>query len=169
MARSRRGEERLLSTDEHGLVSQTRLESLKEVADDALSDLVGRLREMRDKARDIAKRQRREMRGKAKPSGATAAKDDTGSRGKSEALTTAARRAGKELARRRGRTKRADQSDYAKRALEMKRAAAKPKHPDSEPEPNTGMQPLPNENIAPSGAFAAEGDKPVLERSHQSR
>lgn len=169
MARTRRGEERLFSTEEYALVAKTKLHELKELADDVLSDLVAGLRQARDKARDIAKRQRREMRGKARPSGGAAATDDTGSRGKSEALTAAARRAGKEQNRRRNRQKRAAQPALSAKALRMKQSARQQPHPTAAPVGATGMRNNPNTGIAPSGAFDAEGDKPVLERSHQAR
>lgn len=55
------------------------------------------------------------------------------------------------------------------KAREMKEAAG----PESRiPEHQTarkGMKPLPNEDIAPSGALDAEGNTPALSRSHGVR
>jgi hypothetical protein len=51
----------------------------------------------------------------------------------------------------------------------MKSAATEVPHPDPGQTANTGMNPTPNAGIAPSGALNAEGQRPVLERSHKVR
>jgi len=63
----------------------------------------------------------------------------------------------------------AAQEAEAKRAMEMKSAATEVPHPDPGQTANTGMNPTPNAGIAPSGALNAEGQRPVLERSHKVR
>lgn len=170
MSRTRREEERLLSSDEHELVGQARQPAVKALGDAELSDLVNRLRARRDRARDIARRQRREMRGKAAPSGATASSDDTGTRAKSDLLAAALKRANKESARRRGTSAKHDLIANAQRALAMEQAADKgaPEKPASRTA-DEGMQPIPNTGIAPSGALEQEGHRPVLERSRKVR
>jgi hypothetical protein len=59
----------------------------------------------------------------------------------------------------------------AKKALTLKsRAAAKApaKRPASK-KAGKGMRPIPNSDIAPSGALEQEGHRPVLERSRKVR
>ena len=101
MARTRKDEQRLLSPDEFQLAHQTRHPAIKLVGDSDLSSLKRRLREQRDRASDIAKRQRREMRGKSAPTGQKAATDSTGTLRKRDVLAAALKRANKESERRR--------------------------------------------------------------------
>jgi hypothetical protein len=63
----------------------------------------------------------------------------------------------------------AAQVEIAKRAMEMKTAAPAPHHPAPDQTSNPGMNDTPNTKIAPSGAFDAEGQRPVLERSRKVR
>lgn len=63
----------------------------------------------------------------------------------------------------------ATQPDIAARAMELKNAAPAPHHPSPERTAHEGMNDTPNTGIAPSGAFDAEGQRPVLERSRKSR
>jgi hypothetical protein len=59
----------------------------------------------------------------------------------------------------------------AEKALELKRQAADAqpaKRPPSK-KAGKGMRPIPNEEIAPSGALEQEGHRPVLERSRKVR
>jgi hypothetical protein len=102
VSRSRKEEERFLSKDEQEFVVKTHHPEVCDLSDADLADLVTRLRERRDRARDIAQRQRREMRGKAAPAGAKASVDNTGSREKMTILAAALKRVNKERERRRG-------------------------------------------------------------------
>lgn len=61
------------------------------------------------------------------------------------------------------------QQDLAAKALEMKKAAPDPQHPPTGRTADEGMIDAPNTGIAPSGAFDAEGQRPVLERSRKAR
>ncbi|MDP2411076.1 MAG: hypothetical protein Q8M26_12435 [Pseudolabrys sp.] len=63
-----------------------------------------------------------------------------------------------------------DQVDIALRALAMKQKAdaEAPKPPETRTA-NEGMHPIPNKDIAPSGALNQEGHRPVLERSRKVR
>lgn len=63
----------------------------------------------------------------------------------------------------------ATQHDIAAKAMELKNAAPPPHHPSPERTAHEGMSDAPNTGIAPSGAFDAEGQRPVLERSRKSR
>ena len=61
------------------------------------------------------------------------------------------------------------QSDAARRALKMKSEAPDAHHPSGGQTAGEGMTPLPNSDLAPSGALDAEGQRPVLERSRKAR
>lgn len=63
----------------------------------------------------------------------------------------------------------ARQQDLAGKAMELKNAAPAPRHPSPERSAHDGMAARPNTTIAPSGAFDAEGHRPVLERSRKVR
>jgi hypothetical protein len=63
----------------------------------------------------------------------------------------------------------AAQAALANKAMELKKAAPEPHHPSSERTAHDGMADSPNTGIAPSGAFNAEGQRPVLERSRKVR
>ena len=101
MSRSRKEEERFLSKDEQEFVAKSHHPEIQKMSDSDLSDLVARLRERRDRARDIAQQQRREMRGKSAPAGAKRSADNTGTREKAAAIAAAVKRVNKELERRR--------------------------------------------------------------------
>lgn len=122
MAQTRRDEERLLTSDEHGIVAHTHHPALGTISDADLSDLVKRLRDRRDRAQDIARQQRREMRGKAAPAGARAATDNSGTKEKGALLSAALKRANKEGTRRRRRTPKPNSLGNAERALKMAQA-----------------------------------------------
>lgn len=64
----------------------------------------------------------------------------------------------------------ATQKDLSEKAMALKTdAPAPPPRPSSERTANEGMNDTPNNGIAPSGAFNAEGQRPVLERSRKAR
>lgn len=55
MAPAKRNDDRLLSKDEQSLVAQTRHPVIKTLADRELAEVVTRLRERRERARDIGR------------------------------------------------------------------------------------------------------------------
>ncbi|WP_339913908.1 hypothetical protein [uncultured Brevundimonas sp.] len=61
------------------------------------------------------------------------------------------------------------QKDLAEKAMALKARAPEPTHPDSGRTADDGMTATPRAGIAPSGAFGAEGQRPVLERSRKVR
>lgn len=65
--------------------------------------------------------------------------------------------------------KEAAQVEQAKLAAARKAEAPDPAHPSAGQTAHQGMNPTPNAGIAPSGAFDAEGQRPVLERSRKAR
>jgi hypothetical protein len=63
-----------------------------------------------------------------------------------------------------------DQASIAAKALKLKKDGVQPpEHPDGGRQSNEGSQSIPHTDQAPSGAFDAEGQRPVLERSRKVR
>ena len=121
MARNTAYESKYLAQDEFDLVEETRQTSMRLLDDSGLRDLVRRVRERRNRARNIASRQRREMRGKAAPAGAQPATGNEGSRRKVEILSAAVKRANKETSRRDAKGARTALVASAQKALAMNR------------------------------------------------
>jgi len=63
----------------------------------------------------------------------------------------------------------AAQAAKSRRAMRLKAKAPAPAHPAPGRTADEGMNPTPNASLAPSGAFNAEGQRPVLERSRKAR
>jgi hypothetical protein len=99
----------------------------------------------------------------------TSGSESGGHRAKRTLLAAALKRANKETERRGVTSAGSDLISRAKRALSMRNAA----DTDTQWPPATqtakGMQPIPNTDIAPSGALKQEGQRPVLERSRKVR
>ncbi|TRO96268.1 hypothetical protein FKB34_04215 [Glycocaulis profundi] len=132
MSIARKDEARLLAKDELELVEKTHHPAIAELSDKELAETKKLLRERRDRAGDIAKRQRREMRGKAgRAQGAKPASDNLGTKEKSAALGQALKRLNSETARRQSRSGREATQAGMKKALEMKSASASAKRPAS--------------------------------------
>ncbi|WP_119680711.1 hypothetical protein [Indioceanicola profundi] len=169
MARSRQEEARFLTREEQDIVARTHHPAIQGVAEGELADLIRLLRDRRDRARNIANRQRREMRGKAEGT----ARDDAGTRAKRDVLAAALQRANKELDRRRTEAAKDATVKNANRALAMKRATEEFRQADhpaaDDRSAGEGMHPVPNEDIAPSGALNAEGHRPVVHRTRLPR
>jgi hypothetical protein len=100
MTMTRKDEERYLSAEERELVARTHQPGIAALSGDELAALRKLVRERRDRATDIARRQRREMRGKAQSKGAEPAAANTGSKLKASLLAQATKRLNSELARR---------------------------------------------------------------------
>jgi len=100
MSLSKSAEKRLLTADEFETVSRTHYPEIRELSRKDLSDLVRRLRDHRDKARDTSRQQRREMRGKSDPRGGAPAADNAGTAKKGEIFAGAVKRVNREIARR---------------------------------------------------------------------
>ena len=160
MSVSRRREQRLLDTNEAELVARSHRPDLSAAGDAQISELIRLLRERRDRARDVSRRQRREVRGKAAPSGSRPAADNSGTREKAALLAAAVKRVSKERERRRNTT-----ATHSRRALAMKRAAGDPAEgrPTSRTS-NEGMHPISDETRAPSGALNEEGQEIAMRR-----
>lgn len=62
-----------------------------------------------------------------------------------------------------------DQRDLTEGALRLKTEGETVHHPATDDHADEGMRTIPFEDQAPSGAFDAEGHRPVLERSRKVR
>ncbi|MBM3928564.1 MAG: hypothetical protein FJ335_08920 [Sphingomonadales bacterium] len=62
-----------------------------------------------------------------------------------------------------------DQQTIAAEALDTKAAGAQSHRPENDDHANEGIVSTPHLDQAPSGAFDAEGHRPVLERSRKVR
>jgi hypothetical protein len=138
-------EKRMLTEAEFEVVRQTHYPDILNLSQDQLAESVRRLRDFRDKARDVSRQQRREMRGKADPRGARAARDNTGTSMKKQIFAHALRRANKEVKRFEKADGSGSQGDIARRALELKRANRVRHHPSAGRTAARGMQSTPNQ------------------------
>lgn len=138
-------EQRMLTEAEFEVVKRTHYPAIAELSEAELADAARRLRDYRDKARDVARQQRREMRGKAAPRGARPAKDNTGTAMKTQVFASALKRVNRERGRTAKDQQRASQSEIARRALELKRANRVRRHPSAGRTAGHGMHPIPNE------------------------
>ena len=168
MAQSSKATARLLDKTEADLVARSQRGAIGALPDDELRDLAAKLRERRDKARDGARRQKREMRGKAEPKGAKAAKDNTGTKAKADALTAALKRVGAERTRREEKAKKPSQRSLARKALALKQRQRAAERPASRTA-SKGMRPVENPKAAKSGALNDAGARPALMRSKIAR
>ena len=160
--------ERVLDKDEWDLVARTRSRAIGDVPDTDLRDLAKNLRDRRDKARDVARRQRREFRGKVAPQGAERASDNSGTKVKADALTVALKRVGAEQTRRTEKLRQPSQRSLARKALAMKMRKQALERPRSRTG-DEGMQPIVNTKNAKSGAFDHAGHHPAMQRSKFAR
>ncbi|MCB4823473.1 hypothetical protein [Roseicella aerolata] len=145
MAIGRREEARLLSQAEREAVEPTHYPAISDLPEEALRDAIRRLRELRNRAGDIARQQRREMRRKAEPRGAAPASDNAGTQRKQQVLAAALKRVNREIARREDLTQ-GDSAlvESARRALAMKRAARHRHHPGPGRTAGEGMRATPS-------------------------
>ena len=159
MAQSRKADERYLDKDERALSDKARQPALREMKKDDLTDLAKRLRERRNRARDLARDQRR--------SAGKSTEGETGSDRKKALLSAAMKRVNRELDRRRAGDRGKAATANLKKALKRKKANqwSGPAYRNAD----EGLNPTPNSGIAPSGALGAEGQRPVLERSRKVR
>lgn len=173
MARAKRNDDRLLSKDEQTLVAQTRHPLIKTLSDRDLSNVVMRLREHRDRARDIGRFKRGELRSQSMKTSMIGVErvvpESDGHRAKRSILVAAVKRANKEAERRRIKNARGELISDAEHARSMRKAARIEAQLLSTRTAHGGVQPPPSNDLAPSGAWKQEGHRPVLERSRKVR
>lgn len=137
-------EQRMLTEAEFEVVKRTHYPDICTLSKDELAEAARRVRDYRNKARDVSRQQRREMRGKADARGARPARDNTGTSIKKQIFASALRRVNGEMQRVERAEKRAGQGDLARRALELKRANRVRHHPSAGRTAAGGMESTPN-------------------------
>ncbi len=166
MATRRKDEQRILDKDEFEMVEQTRRPVLSELGDTDLNQLIARLRERRDRARDLSTRRR----GAARRGGAGIdAKESSGLREKSSLLAEAVSRANKERTRRRKASGKTELQQNARRALKLKRNAPSPKRPSPGRTKDRGMNPVESERREKIGSPAEAGRVSQFVRDAQGK
>lgn len=144
MSRPVSTERRLLTGPEFEAVQVTHFPAIRELSREALIDVAKRVREFRDKARDVARQQRREMRGKAAPRGARPSRDNTGTAMKAQIFAGALKRLNQEIRRADEAVAAEGQPAIARRALAMKRRNRVRHHPAAGRTADAGMRPVDN-------------------------
>lgn len=148
MSARRDRESALLTEQERVDVDQTRYPEILHLSRGDLLALIKRLRVARDRAQTIGRRQRREMRGKAAPHGAAPSRDNLGTVQKSQVLAQAVKRGNAELARIDApppEEHQPTQAEIARKALEMRQAMRRARHPSGGFTPGSGMHSKPSE------------------------
>lgn len=143
-----RSEDRILTGAERDAVRQSRHPELQTLSREAVLALARRLREYRDKARDIARDRRRSHRGKAEPRGASPTPAEEGILLKKQVFAAAMKRVNSRIAclqsgERRGQSadKRARTTEFLREALARKQAEPR-HHPDPGATSHEGMHAL---------------------------
>ncbi|MFN3701624.1 MAG: hypothetical protein ACK4VI_08920 [Alphaproteobacteria bacterium] len=114
-------EKRALTKDEFALVEKSHYPEIDKLSADELMDTAKRIRELRNKSRDLARQQRREQRGKAEPRGAQPAKDNSSQTFKKQIFAAALKRINRRLTRLQAEDKRQAHIEAAQRALAAKK------------------------------------------------
>ncbi|WP_304618286.1 hypothetical protein [Paracoccus sp. (in: a-proteobacteria)] len=164
-------ERRALDAEELGLADMTRPPRLSGLGDGELTQVIQRLRDRRNRARDLSDRQSREARAKVDPAGVTASRGNAGMLSKHDYLDAALDRAMQEQDRRNAPS----QAELARKAQEMKAGGPAPSamaedgsplHPH-DPDSSSGKAQMARtaRNVAPSGALDHAGELPSRERS----
>jgi hypothetical protein len=144
MTTSISAERRFLSRDELELIAPTHHPKLVELEADDLRAARTRLREMRDKAKTVARHKRREARGKgpSRASGASGNQEHAARR--KQIFSQALRRTNRQLQRLEHAEARGRTAAGAEKALAMKRRAQSPERPGAGRTPRRGMRANPS-------------------------
>lgn len=139
------GERRFLSHEELGVVGPTHYPKLGELDAGQLREARTRLRDMRDKARTIARHKRREARGKGPPRVAAASGNMDHAARRKQIFAQALKRTNRQLERIEHAEARARTAAGHQRALAMaRRAKALENRPDPGRRPRRGMRANPS-------------------------
>ncbi|MFW5680982.1 MAG: hypothetical protein ACOC3D_12005 [Pseudomonadota bacterium] len=122
-------EQSLFDHETFELVRQTHYPAILALEPEALAELRGRLRQLRDKERTLARQRQREARGKAGPRGGSFPGTAEDTQRRKTALTAALRRLHKEAGRQAAVASRTANAEAARRALALRRAAEFAHHP----------------------------------------
>ncbi|MFC7738890.1 hypothetical protein ACFQX4_24530 [Roseomonas sp. GCM10028921] len=144
MAETIAAERRMLTDAEFEAVAGTHYPDICGLEKDELIGIARRVRDYRDKARDVTRQRRREQRGKAEPRGANPAPSEAGTARKKQLFAAALKRVNKQIDRLERLERCPSQGEIARRGLEMKRANQVRHHPSAGRTARRGMRSLPN-------------------------
>lgn len=144
MAISCKGERSLVSHEEYDVIRTSHHPEIYDLNLPELEKLRGRLKQMRDKERTLARQKQRERRGKAEPRGSSFPGTTEQPMKRQQVFAHALRRLNKEIKRTRYLEARAANIDAAHRALAMRRAANFSIRPAAGDTANEGMNPRPS-------------------------
>jgi hypothetical protein len=138
-------ERSLLSHEEYDTVHVTHHPAIQGLDRDGLHQVKGRLQDLRDKERTLARQKRREVRGKADPRGGSFPGTAERPLRRKQVFSGALKRVNKEIGRLDNLEARAVLTGAARKALALRRAGETPRHPSAEASPGHGMHPTPNQ------------------------
>ena len=144
MAISCKFERSLMSHEEYGVIQASHHPEIYDLDLPGLEKLRGRLQQMRDKEKTLARQKQREQRGKAEPRGASFPGTAEQPMKRKQVFASALKRLNKEIRRTRILEARAANIDAARRALAMRRAANFSVRPAVGDTANEGMKPRPS-------------------------
>lgn len=144
MAISCKRERSLVNHEEYGVIQASHHPEIYDLDLSSLEKLRGRLHQMRDKERTLARQKQREQRGKAEPRGASFPGTAEQPMKRKQIFANALKRLNNEIRRTRTLEARAANVDAARRALAMRRAANFSVYPASGDTANEGMTPRPS-------------------------
>lgn len=134
-----RTEDRILTGAERDAVRQSRHPELQTLDREAVLALARRLRDYRDKSRDVARERRRSQRGKADPRGANPTPAEEGLLRKKQVFATAMKRVNSRIAVLEAGSRRQRTTEFLRESLRRKRAAPR-HHPSAGVTSHEGMQ-----------------------------
>lgn len=144
MAISCKRERSLVSHEEFGVIRASHHPEIYDLDLSGLENLRGRLKQMHDKERTLARQKQRERRGKAEPRGGSFPGTAEQPIKRKQIFASALKRLNKEIERTRYLEARAANVDAARRALAMRRAANFSGYPAAGDTANEGMNPRPS-------------------------
>ncbi len=137
-------ERSLLDHDDFEVVASSHHPAIYGLDREALIELAGRLRKLRDQAQTFARQRQREARGKAAGRGGSFPGTAAHAQARATVFTAALRRVDKELKRWRAVEARAANAAAARKALALRRAAAFAHHPVSEATAAADLRSIPS-------------------------
>jgi hypothetical protein len=138
-------ERSILSYDEHEVILRSHHPKIYDTGLDDLKALRERLRDMRDKARTLAREKRREVRGKAPSRGESFPGTAEHPLQRKQVFAAALKRVNREIDRMQKLEARTAHIEDARRALAMRRAAQFPPRPPPGDTASEGMRALPSQ------------------------
>jgi hypothetical protein len=144
MAISCKRERSLVSHEEYGMIRASHHPEIYALDLPGLEKLRGRLKQMRDRERSLARQKQRELRGKAEPRGGRYPGTAEQPLKRKQVFANALKHLNKEIKRTRQLEARSANVDAARRALAMRRAANFSAYPAAGDTANEGMNPQPS-------------------------